>query len=204
MKKIIPFFRAGYESNSYLIVSNGEAALIDAGVSSEAVLSALSREGATLRYILLTHGHFDHTLNANDLRLKTGAKLLIHKDDEEMLTDASKSALLTFFGKNDTVGRADGVISDGDEIALGNEAITVLHTKGHSKGSVCYQIGDSLFTGDTLFKRGYGRFDLYGGDPSELLDSLKRLSTLDGGISIYPGHGESGAINDAINALGII
>lgn len=204
MKKIIPFFSSGYESNSYLIISNGEAALIDAGVSSETVISTLNHECATLKYILLTHGHFDHTLSADELRRKTDAKLLIHKDDDEMLTDATKSALLTFFGKSDTVGHADGILTEGDIVTLGDESITVIHTSGHSKGSVCYKIGDSLFTGDTLFVGGYGRFDLYGGNEGDLLDSLKRLSMLDGGIPIYPGHGKSGAINDAINALGII
>ncbi len=204
MKKIIPFLAGGYESNSYLLVSNNEAALIDAEASATDVISALNREGAKLKYVLLTHGHFDHTISADELRRKTSAKLLIHKCDEEMLTDAQKSVLWLFFRKDDTVGRADEVLVDGDEIDLGDEKIRVLHTSGHSRGSVSYLIGDSLFTGDTLFKNGYGRFDLYGGDPNELLNSLNKLSKLDGDILIYPGHGEGGTIKDAINALGII
>lgn len=203
MKKIIPFTATGYESNSYLLISNNEAALIDAGADVRSVLSVLDREGAALKYILLTHGHFDHTVSANELRRKTGAKLLVHKDDEEMLTDAKKSALWLFFGKDDTVGRADGTLDDGDELLIGDEKIQVVHTSGHSKGSVCYQAGSSLFTGDTLFKSGYGRFDLYGGDPEELLRSLKLLSQLDGNIDIYPGHGEGSTIKKAISALGI-
>lgn len=204
MKKIIPFFASGYESNSYLLISDNEAALIDAGVDARSVLSVLSREGAKLKYVLLTHGHFDHTLSANELRQKTGAKLLVHKNDEEMLADAKKSALWLFFGKDDAIGQADGLLDGGDELLLGDEKIQVIHTSGHSKGSVCYRADDSLFTGDTLFKNGYGRFDLYGGDPNELLDSLKRLALLSEDITIYPGHGDSQTLKKAINALGII
>lgn len=202
--KIIPFFARGWESDSYLVVNDGEAALIDAGVSSEMVLKELQKENAALKYILLTHGHFDHTVSADKLREMTEAKLLIHKDDAEMLTDATKSALALFFGRDDTLSPCDGTLKGGDIIQLGNEEIKVLHTPGHSKGSVCYLVGNILFTGDTLFNGGYGRFDLYGGDFSQLVSSLKGLKQLDQSLEIHPGHGDCTTLGKALNLLNFI
>ena len=199
--KIIPFFACGWESNSYIIISDGQAALIDAGVSATAVLDALKEENAELKYILLTHGHFDHTSSADLIREATGAQLLIHAEDAEMLTDAEKSALAFFFGKYDTLAPCDRELNEGDLIQLGNEEISVMHTPGHSKGSVCYLVGNALFTGDTLFDGNYGRFDLYGGDRDALYGSLKRLASLDGKLEIFPGHNRSNTLRNALEPL---
>ena len=202
--KIIPFYARGWESNSYLIVSSGQAALIDAGVSTKAVLEELTKENAGLEYIFLTHGHFDHTVTADALREATGAKLVIHKDDEEMLADAHKSALATFLGRYDTVKPCEKAIDDGERITLGDEEITVIHTPGHSKGSVCYLIGDKMFTGDTLFNGGYGRYDLHGGDFDTLCASLSRLRAFDGKLNIFPGHGDGTTLKKALDLLKFI
>lgn len=199
--KIIPFFAVGWESNSYIIICDGQAALIDAGVSATAVFYALRKENAELKYILLTHGHFDHTTSADLLREATGAQLLIHAEDAEMLTDAEKSALALFFGKYDTLSPCDRELNEGDVIRLGSEEINVIHTPGHSKGSVCYLVGNALFTGDTLFDGNYGRFDLYGGDRDALYRSLKRLSSLDGRLEIFPGHNRSNTLRNALESL---
>ena len=202
--KIIPFFQRGYESNSYLVVDGKHAALIDAGVSEDNLLDALKAEEAELSYILLTHGHFDHTLSADALRKQTGARLCIHQLDDEMLKDAQKSALALFFGKYDTVGESDLQLLDGDEIELESVKLKVIHTPGHSKGSVCYLTGDVMFTGDTLFDGGYGRFDLHGGDPKALGSSLYSLSSFDKDITVYPGHGGAARLESALNKINII
>ena len=202
--KIIPFYARGWESNSYLIVSDGQAALVDAGISASRVQETLKKEGATLKYILLTHGHFDHTLSADTLREATDASLVIHGFDAEMLTDAEKSALAFFMGRHDTVNPCEKTVSEGDVVEIGSDKIRVIHTPGHSKGSVCYLVGNTLFTGDTLFNGGYGRFDLYGGDFKVLCSSLKLLKTLDADLDIMAGHGESTKLGEALDLLNFI
>lgn len=202
--KIIPFLARGFEANSYLAVSGGQAVLIDAGVPKKLVLEALQSENASLEYILLTHGHFDHTLTADALRETANARLAVHEDDAQMLRDPEKSALATFLGRYDTVKPCEITLADGDTVSFGDEKITVIHTPGHSKGSVCYLAGNSLFTGDTLFDGGYGRFDLYGGDFDALKASLSSLKSLDGEIEIFPGHGGGTTLKKALNLLNFI
>ena len=202
--KIIPFYARGWESNSYLVISGGQAALIDAGVSARLVLEALEKENAVLKYILLTHGHFDHTITADALREATKAKLIVHELDAEMLTDAEKSALAFFTGRKDTVKLCEQTVANGDVITLGDTRIKVIHTPGHSKGSVCYLAGNTLFTGDTLFDGGYGRFDLHGGPVETLCLSLKSLKTLDRDLDILAGHGSGAKLGEALDLLNFI
>lgn len=203
--KLVPFYSAMWESNSYLLVDGTEAILIDAGVNAKDVMDQLQRENAALKHILLTHGHFDHTVSVDALREATGAKLSVHSADAEMLTDAEKSALYTFFGTRGSHKPADITLSDGDTIPFGNTTIRVIHTPGHSRGSVCYLADNMLFSGDTLFDGGYGRCDLYGGDMTVLATSLGKLQTLDPNLTIYPGHGGSALLGAALsNLFGLI
>ena len=199
--KLIPFYGKAWESNSYLLINGERAILIDAGVPHEEVTEHLEREGAKLQYILLTHGHFDHIISAERLREQTAAQLAIHKADAEMLTDAQKSAEAIFFGTNRIQATADVLLSDGDTIAFGDTSVRVLHTPGHSLGSVCYLVGDMLFSGDTLFDGGYGRFDLYGGDAEMLSRSLGKLREMDADLTVYPGHSGCASLGQAIGKL---
>ena len=202
--KIIPFYAKGWESNSYLVINNSEALLVDAGASEKAVLEALKGENAKLKYIILTHGHFDHTITAAALREISGARLAVHKDDEEMLYDAEKSALAAFLGRYDRVGVCDMLLENGEKVEIGGLQIEIIHTPGHSKGSVCLLCESSLFTGDTLFNGGYGRYDLYGGDFGKLCHSLSALKELDGELDIFPGHGSGAKLKTALNYLNFI
>lgn len=202
--KLFPFYGHGWESNCYVLISGSDALLIDAGIGHHPITELLEKEGATLRYILLTHGHFDHTVSVDTLRDKTGAMLVVHEDDAEMLTDAEKSAMYRFFGTRDAHRPADQLLKDGDELRLGEETLRVIHTPGHSRGSICLLADSMLFTGDTLFDGGYGRFDLYGGDAKTLFSSLRALGNLAPTLTIHPGHGGSALLGDSLGRIGIL
>lgn len=175
----------GFETNTYIVVDEetGETAVVDPSLPEEILIEKL--EGKNVKYVLLTHGHFDHIGGVNLVKEKTGAKVVIHKEDEEMLCDKNKN-----YGTDSTPIYADILVEDGTELMLGNSKITVLHTPGHTKGGVCYIFSDDrvMFSGDTLFRLTAGRTDLYGGDARTELMSLTKIAELDGDYQVYPGH----------------
>ena len=201
--EIISLSVTGFSSNCFIVHNGAEAFVVDPSVSEKKIIAALGEKNLALKGILLTHGHFDHVWRAKELREATGAPLYIHELDSEMLTDSRKNAFATFTGREFTVGEADILLREGDKIALGDEKILVLHTPGHTKGSVCYDTGNSLITGDTIFAEGFGRYDLYGGDLSALKQSISRLTEMAKTESrwIYPGHGENSTLRQATENL---
>lgn len=199
--KIRSVCSASFGANTYLVVSGTHALAVDPAVSISAILEAARAEDAYLEGILLTHGHFDHVFSLDGLRDATGVDAYIHRDDAIMLTDGKKNAFYDFFGKERTYRPAERLLSHGDTVSLGEETITVLHTPGHTQGSVCYLCQDALLTGDTLFSEGYGRCDLWGGSPELMRQSLASLSRLDGSLTIYPGHGAPERLRYALNTV---
>ena len=195
IRAICPY---SFGANTYLLFSGTHALVVDPSVSVEALSAVLSEEGATLDGILLTHGHFDHTTSVDTVRDAYGIPAYIHSHDAIMLTDAHKSAFYTFFRKECTHREAEHLLEDGDVIPLGDEKITVIHTPGHSGGSVCFLCGDILVSGDTLFADSVGRTDLWSGNTASLRASLDSLAALDGSITIYPGHGEPATLASAL------
>ncbi len=181
------------QANAYILFSpNGKDALVvDPGGEPEAVRLAL--QGRNLVGILVTHGHVDHIGAVADLRAQ-GAPVYIHAEDAKMLTNPNLS-LAAMMGMPGNQGDPDFCLEEG-EIELSGIALHVLHTPGHTPGSVCFQWDDCLFSGDTLFKNGMGRTDLPGGNPIALRDSLRRLMTLEPELKVYPGHGEMTTIRD--------
>lgn len=175
----------GFETNTYIVTceETGETAVVDPSLPEETLIEKL--EGKNVKYILLTHGHYDHIGGVNLVKEKTGAKVVIHKEDEEMLCDKNKN-----YGTDSTPIYADILVEDGTELMLGNSKITVLHTPGHTKGGVCYIFPDDrvMFSGDTLFRLTAGRTDLYGGDARTELMSLSKIAELEGDYQVYPGH----------------
>ena len=190
-----------FGSNCYVLLSGSSAAVVDPSVGANEIADFVAQKGATVERIILTHGHFDHVESLDSLRDLTSAPAYIHKDDAEMLSDGMKNAHSLFFGYNKKWRPAEELLEDGDEIALGDEVIKVISTPGHSKGSICLLCGDKLITGDTIFESGYGRYDLYGGNLSQLTDSLSSLRDLDRRLTIYPGHGGSATLGDALDNL---
>ncbi len=199
--KLENLYPGSFASNCYLLTSGGHAALVDPSADVKTLLSAITRSGATLDMILLTHGHFDHMLSVDALKRETGTPILIHAEDLELPEDGHKNAFYTFFHTERRFARPDRALSDGGVLMLGEEPIRVIHTPGHTRGSVCYLCGEDspfLLTGDTLFSEGFGRCDLYGGDPIALRNSLFRLQKEDPHLVIYPGHGDKRPLGEAL------
>ncbi|MBQ9773979.1 MAG: MBL fold metallo-hydrolase [Clostridia bacterium] len=199
---IVNLFPGSFASNCYLLLHQGDAAIVDPSAPVKAILSATAARGATLRYVLLTHGHFDHVLALDELRKEANVPAYVHADDADMLSDPQKNAFHSFFGVARAWRAPDNVLSDGDTLSLGGEEIRILHTPGHSRGSACYLCnGEFLITGDTLFDGNVGRCDLYGGDMHALARSLERLRSLPPHLPIYPGHGSATTLGDALDRV---
>ena len=157
------------------------AAVIDPGDEPELIQEALEKEGVEVRYLLLTHGHYDHTTALPALhRVYPQADIYIHQAD----ANGAGSTLFPLAGEVDDLKLYD----EGDVIRLGDHEIQVLHTPGHSPGSVTLKVEDVLFTGDTLFAGSCGRTDLRGGSYEQIMQSLKRLGELKGDFHVCPGH----------------
>ncbi len=195
-----------YYTNCYIIKdsASGERAVIDPGVYTPVLERVLSEKGIqNIRYILLTHGHFDHICGVYALRENFGGEVLIHEADKSCLEDSKRSLADSADGYEQTEMTADRVLADGDRIQLGDTEISVMHTPGHTMGSVCYIADGNIFSGDTLFKRGVGRTDLPGGNLRTLASSLRKIGCIEGEYDIFPGHGESTTleIEKSVNRL---
>ncbi len=176
----------GYSSNTYLLSSGGEYAVIDP--SSRFDPSFICGK---LKYIILTHGHYDHMINISEWIENIGAEVLVSTADKDKLADPHLNCA-TLFGIYD--GGYDGkvrVLSEDEKIELGSEKIEVIKTPGHTEGSISLLVGDALFVGDTIFAGGgYGKCCFPGGNFSQIKESILKLTELDENITVYPGHGE--------------
>ncbi len=194
---LLKHFTAGeYETNNYLIICEEtlNAALIDAGGNFQKTDTIIKENKAELKFIFHTHGHFDHIQGDAEIQKAYEVKTFIHKKDE-FLVKSLKQQLMIFGMKTADIPRIDGYLEDGQILKVGNIKLKVIHTPGHTEGGVCFLTDKILFSGDTLFSNSVGRTDLPGGSYNKLGDSIKnRLFTLDGDITVYPGHGTSTTI----------
>jgi glyoxylase-like metal-dependent hydrolase (beta-lactamase superfamily II) len=189
---IVPVGMSG--TNCYLLASDEKScAIIDPGANAKRISGVIAEKGLIPKYILITHGHWDHTGAVKELMaLFPEAELYIGEKDAELLEDPEKSRAI-FRGVNidDYIVPGAGRLADGETLTLDGLEITVIETPGHTRGGVCYICRDAIFAGDTLFYQSVGRCDLYGGNFDALRESLKRLCALSGDPVVYPGHGET-------------
>jgi glyoxylase-like metal-dependent hydrolase (beta-lactamase superfamily II) len=164
--------------------ASGEAALIDPGEDAEKILKAVQAHRLKVRWVINTHGHYDHTGADQAVLEATGATLVLHAEDLGLLDPA----LLR--GPQGTKRREKvRLVEDGDELPIGGLALKVIHTPGHTRGGICLLLPGQLFTGDTLFTEGVGRTDLPGGSERELFASIKqKILSLPEETQIWPGH----------------
>ncbi|ADD02293.1 MULTISPECIES: MBL fold metallo-hydrolase [Thermoanaerobacter] len=185
-----------YKANCYIVSDEEtrETIVIDPGEYSSEIQDYIGINKLRVKYILLTHGHFDHIGGVEELRKVTQAEVAISKEDAPMLLDPSLN-LSKMVYKKIQCSAADILLNGGDILYFGKYTIEVLHTPGHTKGGVCFKIDNVCFTGDTVFKGSIGRYDFPGGDFDTLMDSIKnKLLVLEDDVVIYPGHGESSTI----------
>ena len=187
----------GYlQENSYIAYDEDKVAVvIDPGDEGQKLVEAIRDRGLDVRYILLTHGHFDHTGAVMEIKNEFGAKLCVSGEDAEMLTDPQLSLAMRQRWKPEDIS-IDLLLSDGDVIEAGKMRFEVIATPGHSKGSVTYRCENVLFTGDTLFQGDCGRTDLYGGSYEQINASLRRLADLEGDYQVLPGHGPDSTLEE--------
>ena len=188
-------------TNTYVITDKktGEVAIIDPAEADKTITADLLIKGkGKVKYILLTHGHFDHIGGAVYYKEKLGADILISKEDEPFLHD-NRLNLSAYMGGNALEPFcADKTLEDGEIITLGESKIRFILTPGHTCGSGCFVLEEDkiIFSGDTLFFRSMGRVDFPTSNPSQMISSLKRLATMQGDYKVYPGHDRATSLQD--------
>lgn len=185
--KVISEKFGSMDNNCCLIIDEktNQSALVDCNEFSQKMIDMIG--DTDLKYILLTHGHFDHIIGVKSVKEKYGAQVVISKEDEPML-NSSKLSLAVFCNAPQNNVDADIIVKDGDEITLGETKIKVIATPGHTSGSVCYIAENCIFSGDTLFYCSCGRTDFPSGSPEQMMSSLQKLKALDGDYKVYTGH----------------
>lgn len=184
----------------------GDSAVIDPGYPDKKLLDDLAHE--RVKYILITHAHVDHVFGAAALKHLTDAPILAHRLEAERLSDGKANLYESFnfsgFGERTYTmpyisQQIDREVDTGDTIELGKTVFSVLHTPGHTDGSVCYVTEREIFCGDLIFAGSYGRVDFPSGNFADMVDSYNRLCSLDGDYLIYPGHQETTTLRNERN-----
>lgn len=188
---VIPVKTGRNDGRSYILLCDetGDAAVVDTDTNMEEILRILGEKGASLRYILLTHCHFDHVSSSDELRARTGAKVAIHSLDVPGLFDPDVNMSGPFRMPRITGRTVDEELAEGDVVRVGGTEVRVLHTPGHTPGSCCFLAGSDLFSGDTVFRGAYGNTGFPGGDMGALMLSAARVLSLDEATALWPGHG---------------
>jgi len=198
---IIPLVVGNLATNCYVVgdPETKKGIIIDPGGHAERIMDAVERENLEIVAIVDTHGHFDHVLDNEAVKQATGAPIAIHPADAPMLTDPKKGfgVFAMFFGGLRGGPPADVLLNEGDEVRFGNQVLKVVHTPGHSQGSISL-VGDGVvFSGDALFQGSIGRTDFPGGDYQQLIDSIRtRILTLPDDTVVYSGHGPATTVGD--------
>ncbi|MBI2852952.1 MAG: MBL fold metallo-hydrolase [Chloroflexi bacterium] len=178
-------------TNCYVVgdKASHEGMVIDPGGDATAILEKVAALELNIKFIVLTHAHFDHIGALGRVKDAMKAEILVHRGDAEALSGGHRAAAEFGFSMPEAP-HPDRLLGDGETLLLGASDFRVLHTPGHTPGGICLEGGGVVFTGDTLFNGSIGRTDLPGGDYGMILDSIKtKLLTLPDGTTVYPGHG---------------
>lgn len=194
----LKIFQTGpFQVNTYLVYDNKskEGIIIDVGGSVDEIIQEAKNSGINIKYILNTHGHFDHILGTKEMCEKLNIGFYIHENDA-IFVESLEDQLDLYGFPPVAPPQIKGFISKDSEFSIGDTKIEVIETPGHTPGGVCFLIDNILFSGDTLFCESIGRTDLPGGDYAQLQQSIKNnLFTLDENIVVYPGHDQSTTIS---------
>jgi len=174
---------------AYLVCDpeSGEGLVIDPAANVEGIISTARKNNISIKYIVNTHGHVDHIAGNKEMKNKTGAQIVIHEDDADMLV-STPAMIFRMFGAQQSPP-ADFTVRDGEHISAGKISLKVIHTPGHSPGGIALYVPGYVFTGDTLFVEAVGRTDLPGGSWQVMLRSIKdRLCSLPDETEVMPGH----------------
>ncbi|MEO0071241.1 MAG: MBL fold metallo-hydrolase [candidate division WOR-3 bacterium] len=185
-------------TNCYILKCGEEMVVIDPGGDGERILNKVQELGGEVKWVINTHGHIDHIAANGEVVEATGAEILIHQLDEMMLVQPEIN-LAMMMGMEINSPKPSGFLAEGDEIVVGKESLSVVHTPGHTPGSICLIGSGYVFTGDTLFLDSIGRVDLPGGSELQMQNSLARLQRiLKRETMLYPGHGPTGSFGRAL------
>ena len=198
MLTVKTFVEGPIDANNYLVIEQNsqEAVLIDCSSDRKEFIQAIKDLGCKLKYILLTHGHFDHVMGVETFKKEFGVDVYMAKEDLTQI-DFVPQMLKMFTGAMSNLKpEIANFVKDGDEFQIGDTVIKAISTAGHTKGSMCYYTEDKLFSGDTLFKGSCGRCDMFEGDLASIVKNIKeKLFTLPNETVVYTGHGEGTTIN---------
>lgn len=194
--KVRNFICGPLHNNNYVIIDDDtkKAVLIDCSDANNDIIKYINEQGASLEYILLTHGHFDHILGLNYFKEKYGVDFYINQMDVGLLNQInSLTDIMPVQTQNPP--KPKGTFTESSQFFVGNIPVKIIHTSGHTKGSSCFLINGTLFSGDTMFFETYGRTDLLGGSDKEMRESIAKLLTLPDDTVVLPGHGKPTTIS---------
>ena len=192
IRKLIP--KNGYGSNCYLLSSDNDLAVVDPSVSYSDACKQAYIPSSSVKYILLTHAHFDHILEIDSWVEATGARVCISVHDRFALADPSQNCYSLFLGTDGGYRGEVHPLEDGDLLPFGEDYLSAIWLPGHTPGCLAYKCGDDMLVGDTVFAFGYGRYDLPGGDYDSLKGSLKKIFSYPDCVRLHPGHGDSSTV----------
>ena len=181
-----------FQTNTYLLVADNEVVIIDPVSKAERIQAQISQHEKVIG-ILLTHGHFDHIGAVDELVELYQCPVYLHYEDYELTQDPQKN-----YSQTKKIKLKSKLSFYEHTLNLGQYVFIIHHTPGHTPGSVCIELNDALFTGDTLFKQSVGRTDLYRGSAQDLKQSLRTLAKMDPLLKIYPGHEDETSIAEEL------